>query len=141
MDMRKPFWRLAPVGAGMLVLMAAVAVLASSRETDGQRCPPDRAVMQMVSFHAGPFTDVSDAVVLVARNWGYDPLTAEDRERIAEASAAAIAASLGGEITVDPDLPDTDAVVDLIVRVRGSAETGYDVTHASMCARVASIED
>ena len=88
-------------------------------------------LLQMVSFHAGPFRGVGDAVTLVARTHGYEPLTAEDRERIAEASAAAIAASTGGEITVDPGLRDTDAVVDLIVRVQGTEETGYDVTHAS----------
>ena len=141
MSMWKPSGRLLAAGAAALAIVVAVAVLASFRKTDGQRCPSGRAVMQMVSLHAGPFPDVSDAVSLVARNWGYDPLTDEDRERIAEASTAAIAASTGGEITVAPDLRDTDAIVDLIVRVQGSEETGYDVTHASMCARVASIDE
>jgi hypothetical protein len=84
------------------------------------------------------YEQLSDAIAAIARHHGYDPLSAADLQRIEWASSIAPASATTNLFTVDPDLRDTDMVVDLRVRVSGSEATGFLPEGGSFCARVLS---
>ena len=79
--------------------------------------------------------ELGDVVAIVARDVGYGSLTSEDLERIATASAAAVAS---GADEADANLRDSEAVVDLHVAIQGSERTGYLVGGGSFCARASN---
>ena len=129
--------RSAIVGSIAVATLISTFVIAAG-SSPGDRCPEDRDVMVFGPASAGnepTYEDLSDVVAIVARDAGYDPLTADDLDRIREASAAAIATDAS---EVETDLPDTEDVVDLRVDIEGSESTGYLVGGGSFCARVSS---
>jgi ABC-type glycerol-3-phosphate transport system substrate-binding protein len=129
------------MGSLALATTAGVAACASSQARSEDGCPPDRDLFAFSLTSDGTtYEDLSEAVAIVAKDNGYPRLTAEERERIAKASAAAIRSS-GDAIVVDPHLDDTDMVVDLVVSVRGSKTEGYVPEGGSYCARVSSGDD
>ena len=135
--MRNHPWRAAVIGstAVVVVVLAGIAGVAGSAHV---RCPEERDVLVFgpASADDAPvYEELSDVVAIVARDVGYRSLTSEDLERIATASAAAVAS---GADEADANLRDTEAVVDLHVAIQGSERTGYLVGGGSFCARVSN---
>ena len=129
------------MGSMALAITVGVVACASSPDASEDRCPPERDLFSFgLTSDGTTYEDLSEAVAIVAQDNGYPTLTPEDRERIVEASTAAIPSS-GGVIMVDPNLDDTDMVVDLVVWVRGSEQGGYVPDGGSFCARVSSGDD
>jgi hypothetical protein len=132
------------IGAIAVGVVIGAGALATSASLGADGCPPDRDMMTFGLTHAEgdpTFERLSDAVATIARDNGYDPLSAADLERIEQASSIAAASANGNLLTVDPDLRDTDTVVDLRVRISGSEATGFLPEGGSFCARVLSGDD
>ena len=132
----------------MLVMgaVAIAAVVGAGAFTTPERlgadgCPPDRDVMAGGPAYAADdpgYQRISEAAAVVAKDLGYDPLTAEDLQRIEEASAHPISTSADGRITIDPNLRDTDVVVGLVIDVQLTENGRYWPGGWSFCARVVS---
>jgi hypothetical protein len=128
------------VGLVALGIVVGSGVWAFSRTERESGCPADRAVLLFGYTTDGTtFETLSDAAKVVAENEGYDELSASDLERIAQSSANADpSVSPTGIVTFtfDPDLPDTDMVVDLHIRVLRNEQGEYVPDGGSFCARV-----
>ena len=127
------------IGAIALAIVSVAGALALTGSLGEDGCTPGRDVMTFGLTHAEgdpTYERLSDAVATIARDNGYDPLSAADLERIEQASSIAAASATGNLFTVDPDLRDMEMVVDLRVRVSGSEAAGFLPEGGSFCARV-----
>ena len=128
------------LAAGFLVagILVGTVVLALSETTSKDPCPPDRDLFVFSLTSDGTsYTSIIEAVTVVASENGYGEPTASDRESIAKASeAAALAAPTEEVVTVDPDLPDTDVAVDLVVILERTKGGDYVPSGGSYCAKV-----
>jgi hypothetical protein len=107
------------------VIGAGAFVTSGSLGADG--CPADRDVLAFSLTHAEndpPYERLSDGLATVARDYGYDPLSTDDLERIEQASSNALASSTGDVFTVDPHLRDTDTVIDCVCECRAARQPG-----------------
>ena len=126
------------------IALIVAGVSATSSGAAGDRCPADRDVMTAMAAYAADqptYERVSDAAVVAAKDYGYDPLSPEELAGIEAAAASPISTSPQGLITLDPDLPDDAVHVDLHISVQRTEDGRYLPAGGSFCARVVSGAD
>jgi hypothetical protein len=138
------------LGLGLVVAGFLVGSLVALSRTTGQEtadrepayrdpCPPDRDEMVFTYTTDGTTYERLDEVVeLIAKDYGYRRLTASERQSVAVASSEATTLWAADQpiITFDPNLPDTDAVLNLVVQIEGTPDGRYIPRGGSFCARV-----
>jgi hypothetical protein len=134
----------AAIGLAALGIVVGSGLYAFSRTEYVGRCPADRALFISGGYardaDAEPYETMVDAAKISAENH-YGELGPSDIEKIAESAAAAepsVSPTAIVTYTFDPDLPDTEAVVDLHITVEEAENGGYWPAGGSFCARVVS---